>query len=325
MRARILATICCLLFAWPPLAQARRRAAFRLLRSGWRFYVAERDGLSIWRKNFCRNPPGSRIRRCRTAAFVPQGRLALPGSPAGLALASGLVLAARKSAGLFLVDVRDPDALRLRHRARLAGPAEDVVVSGRTAYVAAGRAGLLVLRLSRRRPPQQLARLSLPGPAQTLAHRAGRLALGLGAKGLALVDVTHPGRPRLLAHLLVGPVHDVAFLSRNRLLVSSPKGLRLLEVTHSRTLRLLGPPVAGRDGPTRLAVSGRHAAAAARNVGALLVKFRGDRIQVVARHWRDGPVHDVALRAGKGRISVFLATDSGLAASSWWPGDGEAF
>ncbi|WP_162251441.1 Ig-like domain-containing protein [Massilia sp. Root418] len=80
----------------------------------------------------------------------------------------------------------------------LPGYANGVAVSGEFAFVAAGAAGLQVVRLSSdRRTPSVLAALALGGNANDIAL-AGNLAYLATSAGLKVVDVTTPAAPRLL-------------------------------------------------------------------------------------------------------------------------------
>jgi len=80
----------------------------------------------------------------------------------------------------------------------LPGYANGVAVGGEFAFVAAGSAGLQVVRLSSdRRTPSLLAALALGGNANDIAL-AGNLAYLATSAGLKVVDVTAPAAPRLL-------------------------------------------------------------------------------------------------------------------------------
>ena len=99
--------------------------------------------------------------------------------------------------GLRQVDVKDPGtAQTLSIYLKLHAPVA-VVVQGRHAFVADQSAGLRVIDVSQKRM-REVGQLSLDDDVMDVALSGKRLLLALKTRGLAVVDVSHPQRPRLL-------------------------------------------------------------------------------------------------------------------------------
>ncbi len=100
--------------------------------------------------------------------------------------------------GLRQVDIKDPgQAETLSIYRRLHAPVA-VVVRDSHAFVADQSAGLRVIDVSRKRM-REVARVSLDDPVMDVALAESRLMLALKSKGLAVVDITRPAAPRLVA------------------------------------------------------------------------------------------------------------------------------
>ena len=100
--------------------------------------------------------------------------------------------------GLRQVDVKDPGkAETLSIYRKLHAPVA-VVVKGRHAFVADQSAGLRVIDVSQKRT-RGVGRLAIDDSVMDVALAGSRLLLALKTGGLAVVDVSHPATPRLVA------------------------------------------------------------------------------------------------------------------------------
>lgn len=113
-------------------------------------------------------------------------------------------LYAAGSTGLTVIDIQDPAAPRPRGRLTLGGEPRQLVVDGRSLYLAAGSEGLWTVDVSRPDAPAVLGHLATPGYSSGLAIDGERLYLADGPAGLTVVDVADPTSPREVEALLPG-------------------------------------------------------------------------------------------------------------------------
>jgi len=110
----------------------------------------------------------------------------------------------------------------------------DLVVQGDLLYLADGRYGLEIFRLTGERVPMTVELLSvlrLPGDALRLAVDDGLAAVALGGAGLAAVDVSDPSRPYLRSLLEPGgTVLDVELALDHAFIANSSKGTRVVDL-----------------------------------------------------------------------------------------------
>jgi len=127
------------------------------------------------------------------------------------------------------------------------GFANSVAVSGDTAFVAAGSAGLQVVNLSPDRTAPKIATsLAIPGNANYVAVAGNIAYLAMGTSGLATVDVTNPLAPKLLGTIgLAGNALDV--VPRGTIAyVANGSSLVLVDVTNPASMAILKSlPLAG--------------------------------------------------------------------------------
>ena len=120
------------------------------------------------------------------------------GSAWDVAVSGDRAFSAIPDNGLRQVDVKEPGkAETLSIYRRLHAPVA-VVIQGRHAFVADQAAGLRVIDVSQKRM-KEVGRLSLDDPVMDVALAGSRLLLALKTRGLAVVDVSHPATPRLVA------------------------------------------------------------------------------------------------------------------------------
>lgn len=81
------------------------------------------------------------------------------------------------------------------------GNARGIAVAGNYAFVADGRAGLLVSDVSNPAQPVQVARLALTGYANALTLKDSFAFIGCGSGGIVVVNVARPSSPFLVAQI----------------------------------------------------------------------------------------------------------------------------
>ncbi|MGH8244948.1 MAG: Ig-like domain-containing protein, partial [Gammaproteobacteria bacterium] len=115
--------------------------------------------------------------------------------------------------GLQIVDVSSPTSPTIVGSATLPGEAQDVVVAGTRAYVAAGAAGLHIVDVSNPATPAVLGSVDTPGTARGVAV-SGNLAVvadDAPSSALRFVDISNPAAPQITASVSIpGAAQDVA-------------------------------------------------------------------------------------------------------------------
>jgi hypothetical protein len=110
----------------------------------------------------------------------------------------------------------------------------DLIVQDDLIYLANGRYGLAIFRMSGPRVPMQLeelATLRLPGDAIRLDVRDGLAAVALGGDGLALVEVADPSRPYLRSLLKPGGTTlDIKLGAGHAYLANSSRGVLVVDL-----------------------------------------------------------------------------------------------
>ena len=158
-----------------------------------------------------------------------------------------------------MVDVSDHLQPRIVASRTLPGNANDVMVAGNYAYVAAGNAGLQIVNISNPLAPVLSGSLNTGGEAWDVVVRGTRAYVANGANGLVIIDVSAPSSPVLLGSLSlpgtskgvdVDPARQIAAVALGA------NGLAIVNVANSATPTLMGSLPGGdvRD----LAISGNY-------------------------------------------------------------------
>lgn len=127
--------------------------------------------------------------------------LALPGAAMAVTPIEGGVAVAAGTAGLLLVELAGtPPALKLRARLDTPGYARDVIARGELLVLADGDGGVRIYRHAAG-AARELASWRGGGHAFQLDLEGKLLAVAEGTAGLALLELSTPGRPRLLGRL----------------------------------------------------------------------------------------------------------------------------
>ena len=100
--------------------------------------------------------------------------------------------------GLSVVDVRDPEHMRLVFEQPLGGYVYHVRLQGTHALVSDIITGLHVFDISDPREPRQVARFDTGGQPGRLRGESARAVLADGPKGFLLLDITEPTAPAVL-------------------------------------------------------------------------------------------------------------------------------
>lgn len=112
--------------------------------------------------------------------------------PAAVEVANGFAFVADQNAGLRVVDLSDPDTLRLVGTADTPGRALDVAVSGNTAYVADQYAGIRVIDVSDPFAPEEIGFWDPDQHAVQVTLADGTLYLADQQNGLWSLDPASP-------------------------------------------------------------------------------------------------------------------------------------
>ncbi|HYH87460.1 MAG TPA: Ig-like domain-containing protein [Pyrinomonadaceae bacterium] len=116
---------------------------------------------------------------------------------------------------------------------QLAGDANNVDVSGNTAYVAVGNAGLQVLDVSDRRAPHSVATFDTPGHANDVRVVGSTVYIADGASGLRIIDVSDPAHPALRGAVdTPGDARDVVVYGTRAYVADGTAGLQVIDVSN---------------------------------------------------------------------------------------------
>src|SRR6185312_3394938 len=178
------------------------------------------------------------------------------------------------------------------------GFANSVAVSGDTAFVAAGSAGLQVVSLSPNRTAPSIATsLAIPGNANDVAVAGNVAYLAMGSSGLATVDVTNPLAPRLLGTIaLAGNALDVA--PRGTIAyVANGSSLVVVDVTNPASMTILKSlPLTGTIWGVDVDADRHLAAVAGGGSGLYVIDVTNPSVPVVLGHVVTGDARGAAIR-----------------------------
>jgi tetratricopeptide (TPR) repeat protein len=165
------------------------------------------------------------------------------GEPLAVATHEGRLLIAAGSAGLLLLDLSEPLAPTIAAQIALSGPALDVHVSGDSAYVTAGGAGLAVVDLL---APGLDRMVAVPGFAAAVAVDQG-LAYVAACDTLAVIDLATDallGQGWLSGaydgEFLVAPAKDVAIVGDVAFVAAGRFGAVAVDVTFPSLPTVIG-------------------------------------------------------------------------------------
>gem|GEM_PF-1040669 len=126
------------------------------------------------------------------------------------------------------------------------GYANNVDVSGRYAYVAAGEAGLVVVDVANPRVPVIVGTVDTPGNADDVKVVGNLAYVADGPSGLQIVDVSNPAAPVILGAVdTPGDAQDVAVHGNLALVADGPGGVQVIDVSapaHPVLIRTVPPP-----------------------------------------------------------------------------------
>lgn len=126
---------------------------------------------------------------------------------------------------------------------QMPGYANNVDVSGEHVYVAAGAAGLQVVRFNPNGFPRTpiVGSLDTPGNANDVRIAGNRAYVADGSCGLQIINVGNPGNPSLLASLdTPGNAQDVVIDGNRAYVADGASGLHIIDITNPGAPVLLG-------------------------------------------------------------------------------------
>lgn len=118
-----------------------------------------------------------------------------------VAVDGDLALVASGKAGVYTIDISDPEAPETMARLETADDAVAVELLGNIGFVADHRSGLLILNLQDPAQPEVISTLTLPGPAKAISQHASYYYLAAGDAGLVVVDISDLEEPMVVANL----------------------------------------------------------------------------------------------------------------------------
>jgi photosystem II stability/assembly factor-like uncharacterized protein len=140
---------------------------------------------------------------------------------------------------LVALDISNPNAPRVVGQSDvLPGVIQDIAISNSQALVAAGDAGLLILDISSRTRPREIAsvrksasvwRVAVQGSRAYVAQ--GKRAEGVGEGSVGVIDIANPAEPRLVGSLeMPGWIHAVAVADKH-VYVAHASGLQVVDAS----------------------------------------------------------------------------------------------
>jgi hypothetical protein len=197
--------------------------AFDVAARDGRVYVGDTSGLTVYTIDETGRPEA-------------MGQVGLPGSVRGVALRGEQAFLAVGAQGLFVVQVAEPERMRIVSRYDPPGPVEQVLVrEDGTAFLAEDRDGLRVLDLRDPERPRRLARVTTRGQLRALALEGDWLATAEGTGAARLFDVSDASRPRERSELqeAIG-ARDVALREGLLFVAAGREGLLIYRPDDSR-------------------------------------------------------------------------------------------
>ncbi len=140
---------------------------------------------------------------------------------------------------LVTLDISNPNAPRAVGQSDvLPGVVQDIAISNNRAYIAAGDAGLLILDISIRAKPREIAsvrtsasvwRVAVQGTRAYVAQ--GKRTEGVGEGSLGVIDIANPAGPRLVGSIeMPGWIHTVAVADKH-VYVAHASGLQVVDAS----------------------------------------------------------------------------------------------
>jgi hypothetical protein len=133
----------------------------------------------------------------------------------------------------------------------------DLEVVGNYAFMAAGRAGLLVVDLTDPQAPRQIAQFDTLGNAKAVEVEDGIAYVADGGAGLRVVDISTPADPREVGALNTqGSAEDVALSGRFAYVANGRAGLLPVEIGNPENPRPAGEYIKVDGGAWQVATGG---------------------------------------------------------------------
>lgn len=127
-----------------------------------------------------------------------------PGDAQEVAAIPGFAFVADGSAGLTIVDIRNPSIPAIVSTTLTCGEAKDLRLQGNLAIVANGSAGLCIMDVSTFTRVTMLGSVNTPGDAQDVAVLGNLAYVADGRSGIQVVDIADPANPTIVGSLLLG-------------------------------------------------------------------------------------------------------------------------
>lgn len=133
---------------------------------------------------------------------------------------------------LVAVDISDPASPKMLGKtAPFSDLIQDIVIQGKTAYVAAGSAGLQIVDISKPSQPIILASIRSPTFAEGIAILGKNAYLANGAKGISIFDITDPKKPLQISTAYPDNyAFDVVCAGKYAYIAAGESGLLILDI-----------------------------------------------------------------------------------------------
>ena len=155
-----------------------------------------------------------------------------PGYVQGMAVTDRHAFVADDEAGLIILDISNPAALRQVGHYPTRGPLTRIAVSGNLAYLGL-EGGLVILDVTDPAKPIRVGIWSTSNPVRDLAVQGTTVFVLEAGKGLEILDVRQPGNPVLVgSHAWVMDAVALAVQGDFVFLANGARGLQVIDVSN---------------------------------------------------------------------------------------------
>ncbi len=159
----------------------------------------------------------------------------------GVCVADGYAYVADGTAGLLVMDLADPTALRVSGSLRTGGNARNVYVVDGYAYVAGGWAGMEIIDVSNPAVPRPLGSLGTHAEAQDVYVLGGSAYVAAGQAGLRVIRVSDPALAVEVGFYdTPGQARQVTVRGTLAYIADCEGGLRIVDVSSASQPREVG-------------------------------------------------------------------------------------
>jgi len=211
-------------------------------------------------------------------------------------------------AGIFVVDVSDPQQPTLIGHIAAASFSSDIALDDTMAYVLDYSTGLYIINISEPQAPVEISHLDLGGQASTIAYKDSVVYVGNVKAGLQLINVADPALPTLMGRNdYLDSICDIAVFG-NKAIVTKPQVCFSLDLSDAASPVILDLYAGGSS----------HAAMSDWVDSLIYVALSGDGVWVLNASNPADLLHLATIKKGEvdrldvGNDRLYAATGSGL-------------